>query len=140
MITVEQLLESKPDRLLTATPNESVQEALERMVQHTIGSLPVVENNQLVGILSERDYIRKAVPKRVAPWDISVSKIMTNNVITVGRHDTIDTCMDLMCSNSIRHLPVMQDEALIGILSITDVVRALRQESTDVRLRAGSRG
>ncbi|MGH8769955.1 MAG: CBS domain-containing protein [Burkholderiales bacterium] len=126
MITVQQLLDAKPDRVMTIAENASVQDALELMARHKISALPVINGVLLTGIVSERDYIRKAVPKRVAPWDVMVRDIMTREVISVSRSDPISACMDLMCTNHIRHLPVMHAEQLIGMLSITDVLRALR--------------
>ncbi|MDQ3197359.1 MAG: CBS domain-containing protein [Burkholderiales bacterium] len=126
MITVQQLLDSKPHSVVTIAEEVPVQEALELMARHKISALPVVSGSRLAGIVSERDYIRKAVPKRVAPWDITVGEIMTRDVFTVARSDSINACMDLMCANRIRHLPVMHGEALVGMLSITDVLRALR--------------
>ncbi|MBC8118712.1 MAG: CBS domain-containing protein [Burkholderiaceae bacterium] len=87
MITVQQLLDAKPDRVVTVAEEVSVQNALELMARHKISALPVVSGSRLAGIVSERDYIRKAVPKRVAPWDIMVREIMTRDVFTVGRSD-----------------------------------------------------
>lgn len=126
MITVQQLLDAKPNRVVTIAEEVSVQDALELMARHKISALPVVIGSRLAGIVSERDYIRKAVPKRVAPWDIMVREIMTRDVFTVGKSDSIKACMDLMCANSIRHLPVMHGGELVGMLSITDVLKALR--------------
>jgi len=126
MITVQQLLEAKPDRILTIAEDASMQDALEIMARHTISALPVVNGAALVGMVSEQDYIRKAVPKRLAPWDVMVSDIMTREVISVSRSDPISVCMELMCKNRIRHLPVMQAGQLIGMVSISDVLRASR--------------
>lgn len=127
MINVQQLLDAKPSQLITITQNQSVQDALELMAKHRIISLPVVDGSKLIGIISDRDYIYKAAIKRIAPWDILVSEIMTDKVISVISTDSIQTCMDYMCNNSIRHLPVMRGLALIGLVSITDVLSALRQ-------------
>ena len=91
----------------------------------------MVQGNRLVGIISERDYIRKAVPRRVAPWDLQVRDLMTAQVICVSPSATIQECMERMSGNRIRHLPVLEGERLIGVLSITDVVRALRPARID---------
>lgn len=123
---VSELLEIKDQQLFTVSPEATVQEALEMMVTKRISSLPVTRGADLVGIISERDYIRKAVPKRVVPWDILVKNIMTENVICVTRDNTIQECMEIMCNNRIRHLPVVDGKTLVGMLSISDIVRMLR--------------
>jgi len=128
---VSELLASKDRQLFTVSPEATVQEALETMVTSRISSLPVTSGANLVGIFSERDYIRKAVPKRVAPWDILVKDHMTENVICVTSANTIRECMELMCSNRIRHLPVVDGKLLVGMLSISDIVRALRPARID---------
>jgi CBS domain-containing protein len=128
---VSELLASKDRQLFTVSPEATVQEALETMVTSRISSLPVTSGANLVGIFSERDYIRKAVPKRVAPWDILVKDLMTENVICVTSANTIRECMELMCSNRIRHLPVVDGKLLVGMLSISDIVRALRPARID---------
>jgi CBS domain-containing protein len=124
--SVGQLIESVRREVLTIAPEATVQEALERMAEMRISSLPVTAGAELVGILSERDYIRKAVTRRIAPWDLQVREIMTREVITVTREDSIQTCMELMTSRRIRHLPVVEGQRLVGMLSISDIVRALR--------------
>jgi len=128
---VSELLANKDRQLFTVSPEATVQEALETMVTSRISSLPVTSGANLVGIFSERDYIRKAVPKRVAPWDILVKEIMTENVICVTSDNTIRECMELMCSNRIRHLPVVDGKMLVGMLSISDIVRALQPARID---------
>jgi CBS domain-containing protein len=129
--SVGQLLEGKSRQLYTISPQATVQEALELMVAKSISSLPVVLGTEMVGIVSERDYIRKAVPRRIAPWDLRVEEIMTREVKSVTHDTTIRQCMELMSSNRIRHLPVVEGRALVGMLSITDVVRALRPARID---------
>lgn len=129
--TVSELLEGREGQLFTISPEASVQEALEMMAAKTISSLPVTRGADLLGIISERDYIRKAVPRRVVPWDILVRDIMTKDVICVTREATVRDCMELMSSNRIRHLPVVDGKALVGMLSISDIVRALRPARID---------
>ena len=128
---VSDLLEGRDSSVFTVSPEATVQEALEVMVSKSISSLPVTQAAELVGIVSERDYIRKAVPRRIVPWEIRVREIMTKEVICVTRDDTIQKCMELMSSNRIRHLPVVHAKALIGMLSISDIVRALRPARID---------
>ena len=128
---VSDLLEGRDSSVFTVSPEATVQEALEVMVSKSISSLPVTQAAEVVGIVSERDYIRKAVPRRIVPWEIRVREIMTKEVICVTRDDTIQKCMELMSSNRIRHLPVVHAKALIGMLSISDIVRALRPARID---------
>ncbi len=101
------------------------------MAAERISSLPVTQGADLVGILSERDYIRQSVPKRVAPWDVLVKDIMTAHVISVSSSTAIRECMELMSRHRFRHLPVVDDTTLVGILSISDIVRALRPARID---------
>ncbi len=128
---VKDLLQQKSAGLFTTTPDTTVQDALETMVSKGISSLPVLMARELVGIISERDYIRKAVPKRIVPWELKVRDIMTSEVISVTPDNTVRECMELMSSKRIRHLPVVEGKTLIGMLSITDIIRALRPASID---------
>lgn len=127
MITVGLLLEKRDSHIFTISPDNTLQEALEIMAKEKISSLPVVnEKNELIGIISERDYIRKAIPERKIPWEIHVRDYMTSDVITVVKTDLLQECMKIMSSNRIRHLPVLEDGKMVGVISITDVVRVLR--------------
>jgi CBS domain-containing protein len=128
---VRELLAGKNRQLFTILPEATVQEALEIMASKRIGSLPVTRGANLVGILSERDYIRQSVPRRIAPWDVLVKDIMTENVICVTSDTTIRECMELMSSHRFRHLPVVDGKTLVGMLSISDIVRALRPARID---------
>ena len=128
---VSELLASKSQELFTIAPEETVQEALEVMAAKRISSLPVTRGADLVGILSERDYIRQSVPKRVAPWDVLVMDIMTAQVIAVSSNTTIRECMELMSRHRFRHLPVVDGKTLVGMLSISDIVRSLRPARID---------
>jgi CBS domain-containing protein len=129
--TVQELLNVKPGRVVTIPENALLQDALETMARQTISSLLVVKDGKLVGIVSERDYIRRATPRRVAPWDVTVGELMTREVICVGRNDLIKTCMQLMCGNGIRHLPVVEGKTVLGLASITDALGALRSGAGD---------
>ena len=128
---VSELLASKNRQLFTILPEATVQEALEIMASKRISSLPVTRGAELVGILSERDYIRQSVPRRIAPWDVLVKDIMTANVISVTSNATIRECMELMSRHRFRHLPVVDGKTLIGMLSISDIVRSLRPARID---------
>jgi CBS domain-containing protein len=123
---VRDLLHGKDAQVFSIGSEVTVQEALETMVAKGISSLAVTSGAALIGIVSERDYIRKAVPRRIVPWEIRVQDVMTREVICVTPDDTIQTCMERMSTNRIRHLPVVDGTALVGMLSISDVVRALR--------------
>ncbi len=128
--TVQQILDSKgTTKVLTISPNDTVQSAVEIMASERISSLPVMQDSTLVGIISERDYIRKAAPKRRLPWEILVKELMTSEVIHVTPEESIDSCLKTMTSNRIRHLPVVQADALIGIVSISDLIAFRHQES-----------
>jgi CBS domain-containing protein len=128
---VRELLQGKDHQLFTILPEATVQEALEIMASKRISSLPVTRGENLAGILSERDYIRQSVPKRIAPWDVLVKDIMTVNVISVTSDNTIRECMELMSRHRFRHLPVVDGKTLVGMLSISDILRALRPARID---------
>jgi CBS domain-containing protein len=124
--TVRELLLGKQHKdLLTVGPQQTVQEALEIMAANRIGSLPVIDGRAIRGIVSERDYIRKVVPRRIPPWEVLVREIMTETVICVKPEETVKECMRLMTVNAIRHLPVVHDGVLEDMVSITDVLRVL---------------
>ena len=127
VITVGDLLEKKRRKVFTIKRDDTVQDALEIMAREKVSSLPVVDDEGLlIGIISERDYIRKAVPERKAPWEIYVRDLMTEKILSITKSDSLKECMKIMSSNRIRHLPVMEESKMLGILSITDVVSALR--------------
>jgi CBS domain-containing protein len=128
MYTVKQLLDSKPRNVVTIAPDASVFEALELMAERDIGAVVVVHDGYVVGILSERDYARKVILHHKSSKEITVDEIMTDRVLYVGLTHTIDDCMALMTDKRIRHLPVMDDDRLIGVLSIGDLVKATISE------------
>ncbi len=126
--TVQNILDAKKStQVLTVSPDDSVQSAVEIMASEHISSLPVMDDDNLVGIISERDYIRKAAPNRRLPWKILIKDLMTREVVHVTPEETINNCMTIMTSRRIRHLPVLRDSTLVGIVSITDLIRTLRQ-------------
>ncbi len=128
MKTVKQLLESKPAGVVTIGPEASVFEALELMADKDIGAVVVTRDRRVVGIMSERDYARKVILHHKSSKEITVAEIMTDKVLYVGPTQTVEECMALMTGRHIRHLPVMDSERLVGVLSIGDLVKATLSE------------
>jgi CBS domain-containing protein len=130
--TVRDILTSKGNTVWFTLPAASVFDALRVLADRDIGALVVIDNDRLVGIFSERDYARKVVLQGKVSRQTTVSEAMTAPVMTVGPEKTIDECMRLMTDRHIRHLPVMQYGALIGVISIGDVVKSIiaDQQST----------
>ena len=125
MTTVKQLLQTKSSDVWTISPDASVKDALERMAEKNVGALLVVESEELVGIISERDYARCSLRKEAVLMTTPVREIMTTRVIYVRPEQTIEACMALMTDKRVRHLPVLADDQLVGIVSIGDVVKAI---------------
>jgi CBS domain-containing protein len=125
MVTVRDLLRTKPVELWTVSPNATVFQALELLSAKDVGALPVVEGQRLVGIFSERDYARKVALKGRASRDMMVADLMVRAVVCVASTDSINDCMTLMTEQRIRHLPVMDGERLVGIVTIGDVVKQI---------------
>ena len=126
--TVGRLLEEKTSVVWTVAPDAAVYEALEIMADKGIGALVVVEGDALAGIMSERDYARKIILLDRGSRDTQVAEIMTSDVLTVNPDHTLGECMALMTDRRIRHLPVVVDGKLVGLVSIGDVVRAVIDE------------
>ena len=125
MHTVQQILRAKHGTLLSISPDADVFDALATMARHDVGALAVLDRGRLVGMFSERDYARKVILQGKTSRDTPVSAIMTAPVLTVRPENTVQDCMALMTANHVRHLPVVDDEAVIGMISIGDVVKAL---------------
>jgi CBS domain-containing protein len=123
MKTVRQLLEAKGNIVYSVTPDTVVYDALVTMAQHRIGALLVCENHHLAGVFSERDYAREVVLKGKTSRTTPVKEVMSTTVITVGPDDDVEDCMNLMSGKRIRHLPVIENNMVIGILSIGDLVK-----------------
>jgi CBS domain-containing protein len=125
MKTISQFLDQSNRPVYSVGPNATVREALEVMAQQNIGALLVLDDDSLAGIFSERDYARKVVLKGKSSSDAKVSEIMTSKVITINTKHTIDQCMQIMTDNHIRHLPIVNDQKVMGLISIGDVVREM---------------
>ncbi len=123
MSTVRELLKDKPENVWTVSPRDSVYKALQLMADKNVGAVLVVENEKLVGIFTERDYARKVILKAKASKDSSVGELMTEAVLYVRPEQKVEDCMALMTEKRVRHLPVLENERLIGVISIGDVVR-----------------
>jgi CBS domain-containing protein len=128
MKTVAHLLKMKGNDIYSISPDATVRQALEKLVEKNIAGLVVVENGTLVGIFTERDYARKVVLKGKSSKDTLVREIMTEKVISVTPTNTTDDCMEIMTMRRIRHLPVIQNGALVGVLSIGDLVKFIIEE------------
>ena len=128
MGTVRNILQTKGNAVYTVSPETSVYEALEDLENNNLGSLVVVENGKLIGIFTERDYARKVILKGRSSKETHVRDIMTERPIFVTPDSTIEACMQLMSSKFIRHLPVLDNDQLIGVISIGDVVRFIITE------------
>lgn len=132
MKTVSQLLAEKNHRLETIAPNMPVFDALKLMLEKDIGSLLVVEFGKLVGIFTERDYARKIVLHGKSSQNTLVRDVMSSKLISVKPDDSLDFCMQIVTEKRIRHLPVMDQDRLVGMLSIGDLLKAAISEQADI--------
>lgn len=123
MKTVQQIFGTKPLEIFSVTSSTSVLEALKIMTEKNISALLIIEDEQLLGIFTERDYARKIVLHGKASKDTPISEAMTANPITVTLTDSIDLCMQIMTDKHIRHLPVVAENKAVGMVSIGDVVK-----------------
>ena len=125
MKSVRQVLNAKGYAVETVAPESIVYEALQKMANHEIGALVVVKDGEICGLFSERDYARKVVLQGKQSKEIPVQEIMTRRVITLEPEQTVEAAMVVMSDKHVRHLPVVEEGRLIGLLSIGDIVKAV---------------
>jgi CBS domain-containing protein len=125
MKTVKQILQSKTRGIgiLSISPDATVYEALKLMAEEEVGALLVIDADKLVGIITERDYARKVILHGKSSKEIQVRDIMTSKIVYVSTAQTVDECMALMTDKRVRHLPVYEDNRLVGVVSIGDLVK-----------------
>ena len=124
MITIRHLLDTKGYAVWSISPNATVYEAIELLAEKDIGAVLVMDGNKLLGILSERDYARRLILKGRMSQDTEVNVIMTSDVHTLGPDNTLEDCMALMTQKHVRHIPIMEDDKVLGVISIGDAVNA----------------
>lgn len=127
-MTVAHLLDSKGKDIWSISPSGSVFDAIEAMAEKGVGALLVMENEQLVGIISERDYARKVILKGKSSKQTLVSDIMTKNVLIARPEQSVEECMAVMTEKRIRHLPVLDKHKVIGMISLGDLVKTIIAE------------
>lgn len=128
MHTLRQLLGSKSPEVYAVAPGDSVVNAIRLMAEKGVGAVLVMEGARLVGIVSERDYARKVVLHGKSSSDTSVRDIMTGEVMTVSPQHTVEQCMQIITDQRIRHLPVVDKDEVIGVISIGDLVKAVIED------------
>ena len=131
--TVADVLKSKPiSNVYSVTPDSSLFAAMKLMAEKGIGALVVLDGERLAGIVSERDYVRKVAVQERSPANMKVSDIMTDKVITVAPSEDARHCLELMTDGRLRHLPVVEDGSLVGLLSIGDLVKDIISHQEDL--------
>jgi CBS domain-containing protein len=125
MKTVKDILRAKGSKVYSISPDATVYEALKRMAKKNVGAMLVFEGDDLVGLISERDYARKTILKGRLSKKTVVREIMTTDVITVHPDDDIEECMELFTEKHVRHLPVIKKDKVVGIVSIGDIVKGI---------------
>ena len=128
MTTIAQLLNTKGNQVWSVEPKATIFEALEIMSEKEIGALLVMENGKLTGIFSERDYARKVILKVKSSKETLVGELMTKKVFYIDSQKTINDCMAMMTAKRIRHVPVIEDNQVVGIVTIGDVVNQIISE------------
>jgi CBS domain-containing protein len=128
MLRIKYLLGFKPKTVWTIGPEEPVLEAIQVMADKHIGALPVLRDEEIIGIVSERDYARKVILLGRSSSDTPVWQIMSSPVVTVSPEEAVHRCMEIMTERRIRHLPVVEKGKLVGIISIGDLVKAVIEE------------
>ena len=128
MKTVKRVLDAKGHDIYSTTPDTTVFDALQEMADRNVGALIVLEDGEVVGIFSERDYARKIILLGRSSRETSVRDIMTTRVVYARPELSLEECLALMTDKRIRHLPVMEDDELVGVVSIGDLVKGIIQE------------
>jgi CBS domain-containing protein len=128
MPTAHDILRNKGSSVHSVRPSDTVLTALSTMAEHDVGAVLVIERGEVVGVLSERDYARKVALVGRSSRDSPVSAIMTTDVVAVAPQRSIEECMALMTQRRIRHLPVIENRRLVGVISIGDLVKAMIDE------------
>ena len=131
MTYVSQLLDRKGRATYSIEPEDPVLEAIQLMADHHVGALLVMRGEELVGIVSERDYARKVILLGRSSAETPVWQIMSSPVLTVSLHHSVQECMELMTEHRVRHLPVVESERVVGIVSIGDLVKAVIQDQRE---------
>ncbi len=131
MVTVADLLKLKGIKVYSINPDASVQKTISLMAENNIGALPVVDGDTLVGIFSERDLARLLAKSITFSLDTAISSVMTKKVFTVTPASDLEECMELMTDKHIRHLPVVDDNKLVGLISIGDVIKLIVSTQKD---------
>ena len=128
MTTIKQILDKKGHEVLTVQPDDTVLHALEQMASRNVGAVIVMENDAPVGIFTERDYARSVILKGRSSPTTPVRDVMSSELIFVRPEQTVDQCMAIMSDKRFRHMPVLQERKLIGIVSIGDLVKSIIDE------------
>ncbi|MGA9175634.1 MAG: CBS domain-containing protein [Desulfobacterales bacterium] len=132
MRSVKDILQEKGTQVYAISPDAKVYEALQLMADKNIGALMVMEGDRAVGLISERDYARKIVLKGKFSKDVPVHEIMTVDIVRIGPDRDVENCMELMTDKRVRHLPVFENDRLIGIISIGDIVKAIIEHKEEI--------
>ena len=128
MHNIRDILQKKGTKIWSTSPDETVLEAITRMAEHHVGAMLVLEGDQLVGFVSERDYMHKVVLQGLRSHDTPVSKIMSSPVLTISPDATVQQGLSIMIEKKIRHLPVTDDSGVIGVVSIRDLVKVVIED------------
>jgi CBS domain-containing protein len=128
--SVGAILAHKGSAVWSIAPNATVFDAIQLMAEKNVGALPVVEDGQLVGIISERDYTRKVILKGKSSKETPIKDIMTQELVTAHPGDSVNQCMHVMTDNRVRHLPVVEETKMVGLVSIGDLVRRIISAQT----------